>query len=288
MKTPSLVSFSMQCYRGRMNNAFSHTSMLCVLLVVLAGGCTPSRSLTFETVGAQATSVEVYGIQNLHRPSHDYDTIWLRPLDLARAHGTDGSEYIFMLPDHSNWSAKEVTPTAIEAASARVPGCTYQIRKVGADSAAHEWNLRAKRANRIPMGKPPQKWWEPYDPQYIPDSNDCFTCMVTYTITVQPDRVWQEDVLDKYWIWIPYSKGPTDIVLCRYKFWFEHGQCIQAEISTWERSRAVWARGGKAVDGFMPEVGVRTHAGNQMFRLPINEDDLHRLYIPRNTINITK
>ena len=233
--------------------------MLCVAFV--AGGCEFHLRRHIHMDGVQASSVARV------LPSHTYETVRMRPVDMARAQGTDGPEFTLSLPDRRVVALTELTPAMCDAAARSVAHCSIEMGEAGSDNAASSWNDFAPRSTRLPLHKPPRLWFRPVGPDARP-ATDFVMCNLRYEMRRHRGVGW-------------WSRADTVEVLplCEYTFWFDRGRCVQVEVSVSTRPRGL--------AGFVPAVGARGQHGVRSRALPIREEHLTDLYGPVRASMIT-
>ena len=114
---------------------------------------------------------------------------------------------------------------------------------------------RTPGTSRLATPKPPRRLEEKAEPHA---AGEFVRCTVLYTVPQRYPKSFMR----------PESVEPR--LLCRYRFWFERGRCVQAEVSTAERI--------PDGPGFSPAIGIRGPDGDRTFSLPLIEKDLGLLF----------
>ena len=228
-------------------------SILCVTFP--AGGCGFQKLRDVYTDGVHASSVQTGLFAR-----HAYQTVWMRPADLAHRRGADGEEFTLSLPDRRVVALTEITPAMCDAVARSVAGCSIVTAELGPDNAASVWNDSGPRATRLPLHKPPRDWYRPLGPEAWPATD-----FVMYTLRYEVTRRTRPS-------WLYWSGIEEAVPLCEYTFWFDRGRCVQVSVSLSGRP--------SGLVGFVPEVGARGPHGVRSRALPIREEHLTDLYGP--------
>lgn len=228
-------------------------AILCIAFA--AGGCGFQKLRDVYTDGVQASSVQTSVLAE-----HTYQTVWLRPTDMAHPRGTDGEQFTLSLPDGRVVALTELTPTMCDSAARSVAGCSIMTAETGPDNAASAWNDSGARAAHLPLHKPPRIVYRPLGPEARPATD-----FVMRTLRCEVKRRRRPG-------WWYFGAIEEVVPLCEYMFWFDRERCVQARVSVSGRP--------PGLAGFVPALGTRGPHGVRSRTLPIREEHLTELYGP--------